>query len=68
MSYRDPKTETRELPKKPSRPADIDAEIDAEEDEFKLPGEKLHDWGELLTRGEDDEDEEEDEDIDDNLF
>ncbi|MBK8414576.1 MAG: hypothetical protein IPL22_08775 [Bacteroidetes bacterium] len=49
---------------------EIDSELDADDDnidDFKMPGEKMHDWGELLTRDDDDEDEDVD-DLDDDLF
>jgi hypothetical protein len=49
---------------------EIESELDGDDDaidDFKLPGEKLHDWGELLTRDDDDEDDVDD-DIDDDLF
>ncbi|HMT29395.1 MAG TPA: hypothetical protein PKD91_08970 [Bacteroidia bacterium] len=48
---------------------EIESDLDAADDDiddFKLPGEKLHNWGELLTGDEDEEDD--DDDIDDNLF
>ncbi len=44
-----------------------DKPVDLELEDFKVPGEKLHDWGELLTRDED-EKEDEDEDEDEHFF
>ncbi|HEX5003493.1 MAG TPA: hypothetical protein VFW78_13445 [Bacteroidia bacterium] len=48
---------------------EIESDIDSDDDEmddFKLPGEKLHDWGTLLTSDEDED--EDDDDDDDRLF
>ena len=36
--------------------------------DFKIVGEKHHDWGEILTREEDEEEEDEDDEMDDRLF
>jgi hypothetical protein len=53
---------------------EIDTDMDSDEDnidDFKIPGEKMHDWGALLTRDDEEEEEEDDEDedeIDDRLF
>jgi len=50
---------------------EVETDLDADDegiDDFKIPGEKIHDWGEILTREEEEDDEDDDDELDSPLF